>query len=329
MAWQQSRRPSLLAGIATILLVVFLYGIWQAFHTGNPFTLPGSSQSAREQAGKGDMSVEEAGAFAGDRYRSARRNHLENRAQYLRLPFSPIPSTTAQVAESLKDPVRSELSRAGLSAREAEADRLCEALAAAIGRAAGLADEQYLASLPADALMAVPPNLTSAEMQGLYDVFLDDASRPDFENPDSDDVRRIFADLSAMTRNHHAGAVLARDWSLTDGGLVLLVDRVTPGDVNFDFLMDQIKPGDSLYWYGSLADAAFMFHLPTTSRKERAESEGSLLVAHAGLIVRSLSGDAYPILLRAWFDAPAGVWRVDGFSRRSSIQVGNAPLIIL
>ena len=304
---------------ATIALVVFAGVLWFRYTAGSAAVprvavgLPGEANATGEV---GDMSIEEAGLFTGDRYKATRRNHLQNRVAYLRLSFSPIPASPEKIAAKIRPLLKRDVAAAGLPATAA--DDLAAAAGLVVARAAGLDDASYLRHLEDDLKFDLPTNTTPIGY--IYQNYLN--RRPPDLTAEDVDIGSIFSDLSSAAREYRNGAILARDWSLNrDGGYALRVGRPGPGgDANL--LTPGMGEAAMGYWYGSLADGALLFYRPTTPPP----NDG--VWAHMLIIVRAEGGDAYPLEIRGWYDAPAAKWRIDLVTRRSSIQVGNAPPLV-
>ena len=111
-------------------------------------------------------------------------------------------------------------------------------------------------------------------------------------------------------------------------GFRLAVKWVVEENDDVDLLFRQIPSEEVGYWYGSLAQGAVTIHRPAVEWRDRLQAHGRLLVAHAIFVVKSRSGDAYPIHARLWYDDQIGHWWIEQVSRRSSIQVANSPPLV-
>lgn len=277
-----------------------------------------------------EMSIEEAGNFAGPSYLTARQQHLSNRDAYRALASMPVPATVPDARSALKALVhgalesepadRAALAKPGLPANVR--DQLVEHLAVVFMVASGLEQSEYLASLPAGSKVVVDPD--SGPLRFVRDQF----------GVGSDaDPKELFSGLYELNRGFREGANNASRWASANDGFRLAVDWVKAGD-DLDLIYRELdslpdaSEADRVYafWFGMLAQGAIVCHQPPTPF-EAAAGDRAILLAHANLIMQS-ADDAFPVEVKCWFDSESQRWWTLAVARRSAIRLANGPPLI-
>jgi len=317
------RETMIFVGATTIFLLLALGVGWTVFH-GSPAWSTGSPRAG----GEPDMSVEEAGQFAGRQFEGTRKQHLKNAARYQSLQFKPVPCDVNAVAPALRSALENRLN-------SRDADRsvlvtlppdaltlLAERTARLLMATAGCPVQEYIRSLSPATVLRLPPNETA--MRAILTNFVGGGSASS-DLQSTADLATAFERLLNVSTNLRSGGARVTGWSDQPAGCECSIAWIAADDERRDLLGTRVPQADKFYWYGMLAQSAFVFHQAPVEWREALKLNKRILWSNVILIVRTLDGDTYPLHLQFWYDAPRRTWWLEQASRRSSIRAANGP----
>jgi hypothetical protein len=307
----------------TVVFLVLAFGLGTAYFRGSPAGTDGSSVD-----GAADMSVAEAGHFTGAKYRETRQQHLKNAARYQLLPFVVIPAQRDTLASALLSTLQRRLASkqrdqaiaATLSPEVLKG--LSMHLALLLQATAGLGADDYLKGLPDSRVLRPPPNVDA--MNAVLSEYGGSAlAEPNLASPKA--LRDAFERLAKLGCGFRSGGAQVVDWSADAQGLQCSIDWIRSEQDSRDLLWTRLPRQDLFYWYGMLAQAAFIFNQPPYAWRDVLRRDRQVLWSQAIIVVRSRDGDVYPLHVQSWYDSAKQTWWLEQASRRSSIRAANGP----
>ena len=117
---------------------------------------------------------------------------------------------------------------------------------------------------------------------------------------------------------------LVRAVSLDRNGSFLTINAVRRNDSLRDFFVESLSSQQGETFATSLAHAEYVVTSSNGKSLEQAHKDvDSLLLATLAVVVQVEDGDAYPVVLRSYFDPSTGHWYLYQVTRRSSVRLAG------
>jgi hypothetical protein len=262
------------------------------------------------------LSVAEVGEYAGPGFMDAQIRYLTNLKAYQTLTFTPVTSDTPtdKIAAAILPHLRVALSR-NVELKSLATEDLTRSLATAfalrIRRGAGWDLDNYQASTGAS--ISLPEPLEDKSY--LHDVFRSDIAIP--SNNDKPAVAALAKNLEELSI-HHRG--LDDRWvAIADDKRAFraVIVSVSPDGPVDDILDPYLDDKERNFFRGSMGQGQLVF-------SQHTKGIGSPIRSEVTCIVKSKSGDIYPVAFRFYLNK-SGRWDLCAAIRFVSIRVSEAP----
>lgn len=321
--------------VATIFLS-FVVGSWLVWQYVSPPMLtlepspqaqvttgPANVELEREQsvAMVRDMTIDEAGFFAGPKHEYLRKDYLINLKGYQSLQMHPATPDAVKAKVILREPLTKllrmdDISAATLSSMPAQAfEDLLERVSVVLARASGMALEDYKRNLDEALPITIPANLSADE--------LNMAKSGEVE------LRRLFDESYVRSLSDSKDQHRVVGWSLTASTGFVGRMAQTPADrEDDDVLINSLTAEQVGSFRGKVAQGAKVFHTVPGGWNTLAKQHQVVSRFETALVVEDASGDRYPLWFSFVYEPEQARWWLKSSSRTVSIRaMARLPLV--
>ena len=282
------------------------------------------------------LSIAEVGDLAGDPYRHNQIAYLENLRAYRKLSFTSLASSSDSPSKPTEEAVKSTLF-ATLSTGQAQTSgkveeqvpvvvtkKLVDHWTLLLQRAGGLSTTEFERQLPRGMTCVIPAN--SSLLEATIRDYCPDTILP--KPSDASGCHKLFKTLGSLatTSGYTDGQI--EGLSLDPSGFAVAVSWTSTEYPDPEPLTTTFGSELDKFFVGGLSQAQLVMHKPDRDWDEMKSRASKAWVAQLLIIVRTRSGDCYPVGFTSYYDSSGNAWYLLKAVREVSLPMLRTPPLV-
>lgn len=279
-----------------------------------------------------DLSMAEAGDFAGEEFKPMREEYVRKLEQYRTLETADIPAADPAAATRLIRPLLERCMEGDEASLEAVASlpgdavqKLAEQMGLVLSRLAGLPRKEYEALLPTAARVKEP--VQQAATKYMVDTYSPGGMALPGPDATPSDWRELFKAIYALNLEYDDGGTLLTGIVVEPAGFKCALSVLPSAVASPGSLKDRLDPESFEFLLGAATQMQMIFHQRAEPETWEELADQYDRIAHAQLVfvVENRAGDRYPMTFWCWYDPANEAWWLRSVQRTTSIRALMTP----